>query len=171
MTLKEKAKTVHLQCSMGVDMVIKSSLARKTLDNVTCVIVAFENMEKLFVNNTNSRILEINDTDIPIKNYQPQSTKHSRSKHLEENIIYHNGLNNQENIISNPSQTPTNSMKNKSQNNRKMYNSDIPKYNSYTANNLANQSNKIKESLIKSQEDSYSLYMKSKEGILGKNKI
>lgn len=50
MTTKEgtKAKSIHSQCSVAVDMIIKTSLVRKTLDNVTCVLIAFENMEKLF---------------------------------------------------------------------------------------------------------------------------
>lgn len=50
MTAKEgtKCKNIHLQSGTAVDMVIKSSLVRRTLDNVTCVMIAFSNFEKIF---------------------------------------------------------------------------------------------------------------------------
>jgi serine/threonine protein phosphatase PrpC len=64
MTMKEsnRAKNLHLQCSMAVDMVIKTSLTRKTLDNVTCVLIAFENMEKMF-NKSEMEIMEKTNSD------------------------------------------------------------------------------------------------------------
>ena len=37
---------VHEQCLVGVDMIMKSSLMRKTLDNITVVLVAFKNFEE-----------------------------------------------------------------------------------------------------------------------------
>jgi len=43
-----KAKNIHLQCGLAVDMIIKSALARRTFDNVTVVMVAFKNFEKIF---------------------------------------------------------------------------------------------------------------------------
>ena len=44
-------------------MIIKSSLIRKTLDNVTCVMIAFENFNKLlFESNTNSSTTTTNTT-------------------------------------------------------------------------------------------------------------
>lgn len=57
LTTKEKDpnRTIHSQCGIGVDMIIKSALARRTLDNVTCVIVAFGNFDKvLFSKETKS---------------------------------------------------------------------------------------------------------------------
>lgn len=42
-----KCKNIHLQCGIGVDMIIKSSLVRRTLDNVTCVMIAFNNFENI----------------------------------------------------------------------------------------------------------------------------
>ena len=38
-------ENVHQQCKVGVDMIMKSALVRKTLDNITTVMVAFENFE------------------------------------------------------------------------------------------------------------------------------
>ena len=52
MTTQEKVKLddVHQQCSLSNDFIIKSCLNRKCLDNITLVIVAFENFEKIFSN-------------------------------------------------------------------------------------------------------------------------
>ena len=49
-----REKTIHLQCGVAVDLVLKSSLLRKSLDNVTCVLIAFENFEKCYNNNTSN---------------------------------------------------------------------------------------------------------------------
>ena len=43
-----KAKNIHLQCGLAVDMIIKSSLVKRTFDNVTVVLVAFKNFETIF---------------------------------------------------------------------------------------------------------------------------
>lgn len=50
MTTQENVKLddVHQQCSLSNDFLIKSCLNRKCLDNITLVIVAFENFEKIF---------------------------------------------------------------------------------------------------------------------------
>ena len=50
LTTKEsvKSKNVHMQSGIAVDMIIKTSLVRRTLDNVTCVMVTFSNLEKIF---------------------------------------------------------------------------------------------------------------------------
>ena len=39
-------RNVHDQCSCSVDMIMKSALMRKTLDNVTVVLICFKNFEK-----------------------------------------------------------------------------------------------------------------------------
>lgn len=50
MTMKDEAKTrdIHSQIALGVDMIMKSSLVRRTLDNVTVLVIAFKNMETVF---------------------------------------------------------------------------------------------------------------------------
>jgi hypothetical protein len=65
MTMKEgqRAKNLHLQCSTAVDMVIKTALHRKSLDNVTCVLIAFENLEKFFNKNSEYETLEKSQFD------------------------------------------------------------------------------------------------------------
>ncbi len=48
-----KAKNIHSQSGLAVDMVLKSSLCRRTLDNVTCVLICFDNFEKIYNNAKN----------------------------------------------------------------------------------------------------------------------
>jgi hypothetical protein len=50
MTTQENVKLddVHQQCSLSNDFLIKSCLNRKCLDNITLVVVAFENFERIF---------------------------------------------------------------------------------------------------------------------------
>ena len=50
MTTQENVKLddIHQQCSLSNDFLIKSCLNRKCLDNITLVIVAFENFERIF---------------------------------------------------------------------------------------------------------------------------
>jgi hypothetical protein len=67
-----KCQDIHLQCGLSVDMIIKSSLVRKTLDNVTCVMIAFENFQNiLFTENkfdTKSHSLKKQISTKPITN-------------------------------------------------------------------------------------------------------
>lgn len=37
---------IHAQCALGVEYVIKNALLRKTLDNVTTVMIGFEGFER-----------------------------------------------------------------------------------------------------------------------------
>ena len=41
-----QAKTVHQLCGIGVDYVLKNSLLRRTLDNVTSVLISFKNFKE-----------------------------------------------------------------------------------------------------------------------------
>ena len=90
-----KAKNIHAQCSLGVDMVIKTSLARNVLDNVTCVMIAFENFEKIF----ESDILKnSNDLNAPLPNLSNGASnvisnknltpKESKIKHLADKELF-----------------------------------------------------------------------------------
>jgi len=45
-----KLEDIHKQSSLCNDFIIKNCLNRKCLDNITLVIVAFENFEKIFDN-------------------------------------------------------------------------------------------------------------------------
>lgn len=44
----ERTKNVHQQTGKGVECIIKNSLFRKSLDNVTIVIITFGNFERVF---------------------------------------------------------------------------------------------------------------------------
>lgn len=50
MTMKEDKleSDFHKQTGKGVDMILKSAMARKTADNITCSIVTFNNYLKYF---------------------------------------------------------------------------------------------------------------------------
>jgi len=48
MNTKYLETSIHSHCGKAVDMVIKSSLIRKSLDNVTCLIIAFKNFENCY---------------------------------------------------------------------------------------------------------------------------
>jgi protein phosphatase 2C family protein 2/3 len=52
LTLNEdiKEKNIHCQSALAVDMIMKSSLVRKTLDNITCVLLVFEHFESIWLN-------------------------------------------------------------------------------------------------------------------------
>lgn len=71
-----RAKNIHLQCGIAVDLILKTSLLRKSLDNVTCVLIVFENFEKCFNNNTsnfnfnsqNSNLSTFNSLNTPNNN-------------------------------------------------------------------------------------------------------
>jgi hypothetical protein len=65
LTVKDglKANSLHLQCSMAVDMIIKSSLVRKSLDNVTTVLIAFDNLERLFNKSFDPEVMEKRNND------------------------------------------------------------------------------------------------------------
>ena len=41
---------MHQQCGISIEMILKSSVARKTLDNITAVMVSFYNFKKLLQN-------------------------------------------------------------------------------------------------------------------------
>jgi hypothetical protein len=41
------AKTIHEKCGVSVDSILHTSAFKKTFDNITAVMVAFENFENL----------------------------------------------------------------------------------------------------------------------------
>ena len=45
---KKEAKNIHEGLKLGVESIIKESLLKKSLDNVTAIIVAFSNLEYKF---------------------------------------------------------------------------------------------------------------------------
>jgi hypothetical protein len=100
MTLKDgiKSNNIHNQCSLCVDMIIKSSLVRKTIDNVTGIFIAFENFEKNLTGHTtcNNQLLtsiELNSE----KSFSPNfSIKESPDKKLKPQESFKNFISNYE---------------------------------------------------------------------------
>ena len=72
----EKAPDVHQQTGKGVECIIKNALFRKSLDNVTVVIISFENFEKSF--NGAEAQLTI-ETEIIEKSTKSDMLTHSKS--------------------------------------------------------------------------------------------
>lgn len=94
MTMEEhiKAKTIHAQSAIGVDMILKTSLVRKTLDNITCVLLAFENFEKQLNSSKYKEYRSVNKSKVEytkesiekldsecLKGVMPMSTKNETS--------------------------------------------------------------------------------------------
>lgn len=83
----ERVGDIHQQTGKGVECIIKNSLFRKSLDNVTVVIITFENFERIYhgkelkLNETNNLTLESNSrTDLqnfskPVIKKKPTLTK------------------------------------------------------------------------------------------------
>jgi hypothetical protein len=57
-TLKQsnKGKNLHSICGESVDVILKTSLAQKSLDNVTCLLIALPNLERIVSNNLSDKI-------------------------------------------------------------------------------------------------------------------
>ena len=90
---------IHEQVGLCVDTVIKTSLLRQSMDNVTCIFIAFQNFQKTIFNTTinNNDLLEIIrqncsfkcDNDIKLKQenrtYIPTETKLKKSTSIDFN--------------------------------------------------------------------------------------
>lgn len=57
MTTKKEflSENIHSQSSLAIDMILKTSMIRKSSDNVTSVFVAFEGFESIFANTNNNK--------------------------------------------------------------------------------------------------------------------
>ncbi len=76
MNTKQLEKTLHLQCGKAVDMVIKSSLIRKSLDNVTCLMVTFKNFETCYESLSKEKYRNYDKVPIQV----PQTAKNMKGK-------------------------------------------------------------------------------------------
>jgi protein phosphatase 2C family protein 2/3 len=64
-TKTERAGKIHQQCGIAVDNIMKNALLRRSLDNVTSLIIAFENMKKCL---TETDPRKENAENLPINN-------------------------------------------------------------------------------------------------------
>jgi serine/threonine protein phosphatase PrpC len=69
LTLSEtfRKETIHQQCGLAVDLIMKSALLRKTLDNITCLMICLAGFEEKY--NESAVTLNRNETKITIMNY------------------------------------------------------------------------------------------------------
>lgn len=58
----DKAANAHKQCGKIVDLVLKASIAKRTLDNITCVMIAFSNFKYLAFNQLDPDDHKLNDS-------------------------------------------------------------------------------------------------------------
>jgi len=101
MTMKEaaKSKSLHIQCGMAVDMVLKTSLIRRTLDNVTAVLIAFPCIETYFGNSE----IHANTNHLDKNNYKSNQIDAKKNNLSEGNFQNLNNYNsNKENSGSKP---------------------------------------------------------------------
>lgn len=56
-----RKNNIHLQCGVIVELILKASLARKSLDNVTCILICFNNFEKKYNMPTSNSKLSLNN--------------------------------------------------------------------------------------------------------------
>lgn len=61
---------------MGVDLIMKSSLVRKTLDNITVLLIGFENLENFIINRNKEKDKEQRELD----NYKHNTLKTEETK-------------------------------------------------------------------------------------------
>lgn len=47
--VQNNASTIHEKCGLGIDKILHTSAFKKTFDNITAVMIAFENFENLSV--------------------------------------------------------------------------------------------------------------------------
>jgi hypothetical protein len=68
MTDKLREHNLHAQSSLAVDMIMKNSLARQTLDNITSVLIAFDGFESSLIKK-NTKVINTNQTVSPRYSY------------------------------------------------------------------------------------------------------
>lgn len=50
-SFKSATQSIHQICGQSVELVLKASVASRTLDNITAVLVSFKNFRKALKNN------------------------------------------------------------------------------------------------------------------------
>jgi hypothetical protein len=112
-TIREK--NIHLQCGVAVDLVLKSSLLRRSLDNVTCVLIVFENFEKCYNNNAsnfnfsthNSALSTFNSINTPNNNRNMLNDIQDEKSNINANKSYITNSTNNNSEVSNKSSFET----------------------------------------------------------------
>ena len=93
-----KSANIHQQAGLGVEYIIKNALLRRTLDNVTVVVVSFENFQRVTFGQSSivpdDKDLSLgNATDPLIKKRNPQMNNTHTSGLIKDNRKIFTGLN------------------------------------------------------------------------------
>ena len=71
---------MHNQAGLAVDMIVKTSLARRALDNITCVFIGFDNWEKIIDKRRGSFIKQIDNS----LNISKNNSNNNKNKNYED---------------------------------------------------------------------------------------
>ena len=119
MTFKDisLAKNLHLQCGMAIDLIIKTSLVRRTLDNVTVVLIGFQNFENYFIGqnscakadkNYKSTVTDQKSYEIKKLDTNYKSNKETNSLKLKAKISDEDKVENQSKELNTPQNSKSN---------------------------------------------------------------
>jgi hypothetical protein len=81
---------VHQHCGLGVEGILKNSLYRQSLDNVTVVVVAFSNFKRQLCGHSEDVSLEVSKSTkslVPPKQVAPVAIQRSSSLSGPQNVI------------------------------------------------------------------------------------
>jgi len=79
-----KSDNIHLSCAASCDLIMKTSLIKKSYDNVSCIIICFENYEKEFNNYINKS--KESETEESFTNYNNQKQPNFKTETKFHNI-------------------------------------------------------------------------------------
>ena len=75
---------IHTQCGKIVDFILKSAMVRKSFDNITCLIIALKNFDKIEKSNSLSEIIPQKVTSIPLSNIKKNINNLNIKKNLDD---------------------------------------------------------------------------------------
>jgi protein phosphatase 2C family protein 2/3 len=73
-TEQERAQQVHQQCGVGVESILRESINRRTLDNITVVMICFKNFKQRLFPRTDKKVKDNNENVIEDKNLNTRNT-------------------------------------------------------------------------------------------------
>jgi hypothetical protein len=86
-----RSLNIHQQVGLGVEYILKNSLLRRTLDNVTVVIVAFENFQRKAFGQESVLEEEAEGVGAVVKQRNPQMNNTHTSGMLRDQLRLNNG--------------------------------------------------------------------------------
>ena len=108
-----RCQNVNEQSGKCVDIILKTCLLRQSMDNVTCIFIAFSNFNNTIFENYNESRIEtirkncsfINEYNIHIK--EDESNKSNNQNNQNNNIPFYNNYSNNPNTYENPKRNPS----------------------------------------------------------------